>query len=85
MEHGMDVPGRLKWQCRRGMLELDVILSMFVEKQWSQLESSLQHDFALLLTYSDQQLQQWLCAGREADEKVSNIVSAIRATHYHTT
>ena len=73
------VPGRLKWQCRRGMLELDVLLGRFVENRWSTLDESLKQEFEDLLNFSDQQLQQWLCEGREADEKVRKIARTIRA------
>jgi antitoxin CptB len=73
------VPGRLRWQCRRGMLELDVLLGQFVDSQWATLDESLKQEFEDLLAFSDQQLQQWLCEGREADEKVRNITRTIRA------
>ena len=40
---------RLRWQCRRGMLELDVILLPFVEEDLSRLDERLQRGFARLL------------------------------------
>jgi len=73
-------PGKLRWQCRRGMLELDVILTRFVDKQWQGLEKELKAEFERLLKSSDQQLQKWLCEGKEAENGVTEIVNKIRQT-----
>jgi antitoxin CptB len=55
-----DKLNRLRWQCRRGMLELDIILLAFLDQQYSQLDPQGQAIFETLLTYSDQDLYQWL-------------------------
>ena len=81
----MPVPGRLKWQCRRGMLELDVLLDQFLTSRWTDLDAGLKAEFEQLLSYSDQQLQQWLCEGREADEEVRNITRVMRGANKHST
>ena len=73
-------PGKLRWQCRRGMLELDVILTRFVDKQWQGLEKELKAEFERLQKSSDQQLQKWLCEGKEAENGVTEIVNKIRQT-----
>ena len=75
------LPGRLRWQCRRGMLELDVLLNNFADRQWPEIDNRLKQEFEILLTCSDQQLQGWLCEGKEADIEVTNIVSRIRQTN----
>jgi succinate dehydrogenase flavin-adding protein (antitoxin of CptAB toxin-antitoxin module) len=67
------------------MLELDVLLNQFLNSRWNELDIKSKHEFECLLTYSDQQLQQWLCVGREADEKVSNITRIIRGADSHKT
>lgn len=77
------VPGRLRWQCRRGMLELDVILNRFVDQHWQSLDENLKSEFELLLVCADQQLQGWLCEGKEADIEVKNIVHRVRQTDCH--
>ena len=74
------IPGRLRWQCRRGMLELDVILNRFVDRHWSALDSDLKAEFELLLVCADQDLQKWLCEGKEAENGVTGIVTKIRQT-----
>lgn len=70
--------GRLRWQCRRGMLELDVILNHFVDKHWLNLDNQLKAEFEILLSSSDQQLKLWLCEGKEAENEVTGIVGRIR-------
>lgn len=51
---------RLRWQCRRGMLELDLILLAFLEKAYLDLSTADQKLFERLLTYSDQDLYCYL-------------------------
>lgn len=51
---------RLRWQCRRGMLELDLILLAFLEKNYLNLNPADQKLFERLLTYSDQDLYCYL-------------------------
>jgi antitoxin CptB len=50
---------RLRWQCRRGMLELDVLLSNFFETQYAQLPIEKREIFKKLLYYPDQELYHW--------------------------
>lgn len=50
---------RLQWQCRRGMLELDVLLNRFLQQQYSELTVQQQRDFAALLRVSDTELYAW--------------------------
>lgn len=51
---------RLRWACRRGMLELDLILGPFVEGPFELLEESDQLRFEALLECEDQNLFLWL-------------------------
>jgi len=76
-------PGRLRWQCRRGMLELDVILNRFLDQHWGEMDNDLKAELELLLVCSDQQLQKWLCEGMEADIEVKKIVARLRQTDSH--
>lgn len=50
---------RIRYQCRRGMLELDAILQPFFEKHFLHLTQSEQVDFEKLLTCTDQELYHW--------------------------
>lgn len=51
---------RLRWQCRRGMLELDLVLQAFLDKNYLNLTPEDQDRFEQLLTYSDQALYSYL-------------------------
>ena len=51
---------RLRWQCRRGMLELDLLLLPFFDKYYLGLSKSEQVLFEQLLSYQDQDLYQLL-------------------------
>ena len=51
---------RLNWQCRRGMLELDLMLQAFMDKQFAGLDTSQLQAFEELLTYPDQLLLEYL-------------------------
>jgi antitoxin CptB len=71
---------RLRWQCRRGMLELDVALRRFLDEDYSSLNSAEQATFARLLEAQDQTLHGWLM-GRAVPEEadVRTLVARIRA------
>lgn len=73
---------RLRWQCRRGMLELDVLLSRYLDRAWP-MDQGNRQAFRQLLECSDQQLQGWLCDGAVPDKDVAAIVRAILATDSH--
>lgn len=47
---------RLRWACRRGLLELDFILSRFLEHEFGKLDHRGQRAFESLLTYADNDL-----------------------------
>ena len=71
---------KLAWQCRRGMLELDVILIPFLEKHFADLSSVQQDRFEQLLNEADPDLYTWIM-GYGHPEKASQleIVNIIRA------
>ena len=58
---------RLRWACRRGMLELDLILEPFVEKFYETLEEADQLRFEVLLESEDQSLFMWLMKRQSPD------------------
>ena len=50
---------RLKWACRRGMLELDLVLLPFVENYYESIDPADQALFCDLLECEDQDLFAW--------------------------
>ena len=47
---------RLQWECRRGMLELDVLFKPFLDEAYGQLEAADQERFRNLLKCEDPDL-----------------------------
>jgi antitoxin CptB len=47
---------RLRWQCRRGMLELDLVLTKFLNRHVETLSSEEMKAFRRLLDYPDNDL-----------------------------
>lgn len=73
---------RLRWQCRRGMLELDVILLPFMEQSLPSQPDAVQADFVHLLQHSDLQLFRWLMRGESpADPALAALITLIRDEH----
>jgi antitoxin CptB len=72
---------KLRWACRRGMLELDVLLGNFLNEAYENAEFDIKQSFVALLTYPDPNLFAWLL-GHEIPEtpELLTIVNAIR-TH----
>jgi len=60
---------KLTWQCRRGMLELDVILIPFLEQHFSTLSKEYQNLFVELLEQPDPDLYTWIMGYGECDNK----------------
>jgi len=51
---------RIKWACRRGMLELDVVIMPFFEECFDSLSEGEQKDFVSLLECDDPDLFTWI-------------------------
>lgn len=59
---------RLRWQCRRGLLELDLAFRAFLDRGYAMLNASERAAFQRLLDTPDAQLQAWLLGYEEAPE-----------------
>ena len=70
---------RLVWHCRRGMLELDIILQRFLEKGLDKLSAKELEQFNSLLSCPDPELFSWLMGAEEPeDPELKEIVAVIR-------
>ncbi|VAW63095.1 Succinate dehydrogenase flavin-adding protein, antitoxin of CptAB toxin-antitoxin [hydrothermal vent metagenome] len=83
MNNVMKMPDRvnsaLRWRCRRGMLELDIILNQFVDNQYVLLDTQQKNTFDQVLDYPDQLLfDLFLGYMQSSDNKVSELVQTIR-------
>ena len=70
---------RLSWQCRRGMLELDLMLESFVEKRYATLSDKTKKAFHQLLKCQDQILLDYLM-GQDVptDKDVADVAKQVR-------
>jgi len=60
---------KLRWACRRGMLELDVILNRFLEEGYEQMTQQQKLDFQRFLEEADQDLFNWLLHRSKPEDK----------------
>ncbi|WP_088332342.1 succinate dehydrogenase assembly factor 2 [Lacimicrobium sp. SS2-24] len=69
---------RMKWACRRGMLELDVLLLPFLEQAFDELSDEQKETFERLLTCDDPDLFAWVMGHRTCDDpELSAMVNII--------
>jgi len=57
---------RVRWRCRRGLLELDIMLGRFVEAHYAQLDEDEQRVFDALLDMPDNPLWDMIAGRQEA-------------------
>ena len=70
---------RLRWRCRRGLLELDLTLLNFLERSYSGLATSEKESFDKLLSLSDDTLLAYLQGNVNPPEKeLMHLVSKLR-------
>ncbi len=70
---------RLAWQCRRGMLELDILLGQFFEQRFDALQEQQQRAFEDLLSYPDQMLYDYLMGNsRPSNPAIAYVIDQIR-------
>jgi antitoxin CptB len=55
---------RMRWRCRRGMLELDIVLGRFVEKHYPALDAAQRAAFDALLDMPDVALWDMITGNR---------------------
>jgi antitoxin CptB len=75
---------RLRWDCRRGMLELDLVLNAFLVRHLDGLEPRQLEAFRGLLAYPDPLLLEFVMGHSEPDEaferEVLTLMRAVDAT-----
>lgn len=63
---------RLRWACRRGMLELDVLFMPFVEQAYDQLSDKDKSIFERLLECQDPELFAWFMGHETCEDTELN-------------
>ncbi|HET7370122.1 MAG TPA: succinate dehydrogenase assembly factor 2 [Gammaproteobacteria bacterium] len=76
----MNERARLRWHCRRGMKELDVLLERYLEQRYDAATPDERAAFETLLTLPDPQLLDYL-TGRDAPPDLSSldVIEQLRA------
>jgi len=69
---------KLRWACRRGMLELDILLAPFVEDGYDALSLEQKQVFEQLLACDDPDLFAWFMGhGKAANPAIQQMVDTI--------
>lgn len=55
---------RLRWRCRRGMRELDHLLSWYLDVRYEEADDAAKQSFSTLLDQQDPELWNWV-SGRD--------------------
>lgn len=59
---------RLRWQCRRGMKELDVVLTRYLDRRFSVASAQERQNFERLLKVEDDRLWDWVLGRAPAED-----------------
>lgn len=68
MTNNAQEKAKLYWACRRGMLELDLLLLPFLEKAYDNLNDEERAVFIQMLAVEDPTLYQWFIARLEPED-----------------
>ena len=70
---------KIRWRCRRGMLELDQMLHTFFDKEYQKLSDGEKNTFSELLEHPDQEIYQWLLGMEQpSDSQLQPLLSKIQ-------
>jgi len=70
---------RLKWACRRGMLELDILLGDFIESDYAPLPEQDKRRFQKLLALGDQDLfEHFMKHTPHKDNELNRVIEIVR-------
>ncbi|MBS83008.1 MAG: succinate dehydrogenase assembly factor 2 [Gammaproteobacteria bacterium] len=68
---------KLKWRCRKGLRELDILLTYFVEKHYNNLTNNEKELFLELLDLESQELLNIVLGRQSYDVKFQNLIQVI--------
>lgn len=70
---------RIRWRCRRGLLELDLVLQRFLEHRFNRLDAEQRQRFDELLDEPDNDLLDLALGRRESAPRYRAVVEMLRA------
>ena len=71
---------RVRWRCRRGLLELDLVLAAFLDRGYGRLDAGQRRLFDELLDWPDNDLLDLALGRREAELRYRGVVELLRAS-----
>ena len=75
---------RIRWHCRRGMLELDLVLNAFLERHLSTLDARKLEAFRALLECPDPELLDYVMGHKEpAAVEQYEVAALLRGVNVH--
>ena len=80
----MTIPPHLRWACRRGMLELDVLLNNFLTEAYPTLTLHQQTLFNQLLENNDQDLFEWFMNKTQPNDPQIKLMVDLILSHART-
>jgi len=76
--------GQLRWRCRRGAKELDLLLTAYLDRYYASASVTQQHTFQQLLELPDPDLLQLLFGSTVMDDpQVADLIEKIRDAADH--
>jgi antitoxin CptB len=70
---------RLRWRCRRGMRELDQLLTRWLDREWTAASDTQREVFLRLLDSEDDRLWRWFLGHETApDAALDSLIQHIR-------
>lgn len=76
----MSETGRIRWHCRRGMLELDLVLQTFLDRHFDRLDTEQRAALERLLEYPDNDLLDFVMGRAEPlDKRCVPLLELLRA------
>lgn len=71
---------RMAWRCRRGMLELDIVLQRFIKEKFNELSLAELEVFDGFLDMSDNEFWELIKSNKPHENKaVNNIITKLNA------
>ena len=70
---------RIRWRCRRGLLELDLVLIGFLERRFDRLDAAERQAFTELLDQPDNDLLDLVLGRCEPAPRYRAVVEMLRA------
>jgi len=69
---------RIRWQCRRGLLELDLVLNRFIEAELERLPPGQLEAFKAFLGENDTSLLAWVMGQEEPPAQYAALVRQLQ-------